>query len=60
MSLLDRVQINSGIFKHCRRDDNTLVSISGSYTSQDTIGFLITNSTTNNLYFHDFDVDAEL
>ena len=53
----DNSQANSG---KCRRDDNTLVSISGSYTSQDTIGFLITNSTTNNLYFHDFDVDAEL
>ena len=53
----DNSQANSG---KCRRDDNTLVSISGSYTSQDTIGFLITNSTTNNLFFHDFDVDAEL
>ena len=53
----DNSQASSG---KCRRDDNTLIDITGSYTSQDTIGFLITNSTGNNLFFHDFDVDAEL
>ena len=53
----DNSQASSG---KCRRDDNTLIDITGSYTSQDTIGFLITNGTANNLFFHDFDVDAEL
>ena len=53
----DNSQASSG---KCRRDDNTLIDITGSYTSADTIGFLITNGTTNNLFFHDFDVDAEL
>jgi hypothetical protein len=44
-----------------QKDDGTFHDVSGSYTSQDTLGLLISgHDNTNNYFFHNFDVDAEL
>ena len=44
-----------------QKDDGTFHDVSGSYTSQDTLGLLISgHNNTNNYFFHNFDVDAEL
>tara|TARA_R100000315_G_scaffold59672_1_gene35633 strand:+ start:379 stop:1440 length:1062 start_codon:yes stop_codon:yes gene_type:complete len=43
------------------KDDGTFVDVSGSYTSQDTLGLLLSGQdNTHNFFFFDFDVDAEL
>ena len=44
-----------------QKDDGTFVDVSGSYTSQDTLGLLLSGQdNTHNFFFFDFDVDAEL
>ena len=44
-----------------QKDDGTFHDVSGSYTSQDTLGLLLSgHDNTNNYFFHNFDVDAEL
>ena len=44
-----------------QKDDNTFHDVSGSYTSQDTFGLLLSgHNNGNNYFFHNFDVDAEL
>ena len=52
---------NEGQSGKVQKDDGTFHSVSGSYTSQDTLGLLMSGQdNTNNLFFHNFDVDAEL
>ena len=44
-----------------QKDDGTFVNVSGSYTSQDTFGVLLSgHNNSNNYFFFKFDVDAEL
>ena len=44
-----------------QKDDGTFHDVSGSYTSQDTLGLLLSGQdNSHNFFFFDFDVDAEL